>query len=72
MDTDSDGHVSVQELRVGLERCGITGFDDLMLSKVFGHVTGTCRSLHLQAFETILCRLRLASLLSRPWSNSEA
>ena len=25
------------------------------------------RALHLQAFETILCRLRLASLLTRPW-----
>ena len=25
------------------------------------------RKLHLQAFETILCRLRLASLLMRPW-----
>ena len=25
MDTDSDGHVTVEELRVGLERCGITG-----------------------------------------------
>ena len=25
MDTDSDGHVTVEELRVGLERCGISG-----------------------------------------------
>lgn len=67
MDTDSDGHVTVEELRVGLERCGITGFDNETLAKVFEHVTGTGRKLHLQAFETILCRLRLASLLMRPW-----
>ena len=25
MDTDNDGHVSVEELRVGLQRCGISG-----------------------------------------------
>jgi len=67
MDTDSDGHVTVEELRMGLERCGISGFDNETLAKVFQHVTGTGRKLHLQAFETILCRLRLASLLMRPW-----
>ena len=31
------------------------------------HVFLRARKLHLQAFETILCRLRLASLLMRPW-----
>lgn len=69
MDTDNDGHVSVEELRVGLQRCGISGFDNQTLATVFEHVTGAGRrrALHLQAFETILCRLRLASLLTRPW-----
>ncbi|CAK9077290.1 Hypothetical protein (Fragment) [Durusdinium trenchii] len=41
MDTDNDGHVSVEELRVGLQRCGISGFDNQTLATVFEHVTGS-------------------------------
>eukprot|EP00439_Symbiodinium_sp_Y106_P067415 s10_g11.t1 len=77
IDSDSDGRMlTVQQLRHGLERCGISGLDNGTLSRVFERVSGTGRTryvqffgrtLHLQAFETILCRLRLASLLARPW-----
>ncbi|CAE7247561.1 corA [Symbiodinium natans] len=68
IDSDSNGHMlTVQHLRIGLERCGVAGLDNGTLAKVFERVSGTGRTLHLQAFETILCRLRLASLLARPW-----
>jgi len=67
MDTDSDGRVfTVVELHDGLERCGITSLDHSTLSKVFERVTGAGKMLNLQAFESILCRLRLARLLVKP------
>mmetsp|Transcript_36896 Transcript_36896/g.82418 ORF Transcript_36896/g.82418 Transcript_36896/m.82418 type:complete len:730 (+) Transcript_36896:38-2227(+) len=67
-DSEDTGHLqSVQHLRGALERCGVSGLDQGTLSKIFERVSGTGRTLHLAAFETILCRLRLASLLARPW-----
>eukprot|EP00440_Ansanella_granifera_P037095 gb/GFBE01040255.1/.p1 GENE.gb/GFBE01040255.1/~~gb/GFBE01040255.1/.p1 ORF type:complete len:769 (+),score=160.45 gb/GFBE01040255.1/:1-2307(+) len=67
MDNDSDGRVfTVAELHQGLERCGISGLDHGTLSKVFDRVTGAGKMLHMQSFESILCRLRLARLLIRP------
>mmetsp|Transcript_46463 Transcript_46463/g.83882 ORF Transcript_46463/g.83882 Transcript_46463/m.83882 type:complete len:690 (-) Transcript_46463:241-2310(-) len=67
MDADSDGRVfTVVELHDGLERCGITSLEHVTLSKVFERVTGDGKMLNLQAFESILCRLRLARLLVKP------
>eukprot|EP00933_Yihiella_yeosuensis_P040554 TRINITY_DN34887_c0_g1_i1.p1 TRINITY_DN34887_c0_g1~~TRINITY_DN34887_c0_g1_i1.p1 ORF type:complete len:775 (-),score=141.18 TRINITY_DN34887_c0_g1_i1:203-2527(-) len=57
---------SVDELKLGLERCGLSGLDHGTLKKVFHCVIGEGGSVNLQSFESILSRLRLAHLLRIP------
>lgn len=57
---------SVEELEIGLERCGLSHLDHNALEKVFQLVTKDGGSLTLDVFESILSRLRLASELRKP------
>eukprot|EP00928_Gymnodinium_smaydae_P047304 TRINITY_DN31561_c0_g1_i2.p1 TRINITY_DN31561_c0_g1~~TRINITY_DN31561_c0_g1_i2.p1 ORF type:complete len:779 (+),score=83.05 TRINITY_DN31561_c0_g1_i2:329-2338(+) len=72
IDKDSDGRILKDELREGLHRCGMFGFDEAVervLQEVSTHENG---SLDLAEFESVLTRLKLAQLLSSSASQQHA
>ena len=69
MDTDSDGHVTVEELRMGLERCGISGGSARAFDRWNMELHSVDRKLQDLNDLILVCIMEYVEIRTTPWNS---